>query len=105
MNPKSRMDITQRIAEGVALLLGANSARRLQIRDVLIYVYGSRSKAVHGAEHHIMVSDVRELRDIAYVLIQRLMRWADRFKKVTELEDWLSDSRMMAHLTDPPVRE
>jgi Apea-like HEPN len=94
MNPSDKMDITHRIATNVATIVSSNLLQQgvaKHIRDVMISLYATRSKIVHGSEHRIHDDEVNELEQIARFLLRTIIPVAGRFKNSKGLENALSD--------------
>lgn len=89
LTPGQNDPIQKSIAEGVAILLGKDAVGRKKIMKRIKEFYGARSKLSHGHSKEILDTDVRELSNIAGLLIMRLTELRNQFVSKNELIEWI----------------
>lgn len=91
-SPGREMELSYRMAQSAALLVGDSNANRRRIFDLLRKVYDERSKLVHGGgspfvQNRLAESDLGDFGDVIRQAILRFLAWQAR--GMTRREDAL----------------
>lgn len=94
--------IRRDVAEGAAIVVGQTPKARRDLERMVTRAYSERSGVSHRGERKIADQSVNEIRLLALNLLARMCRLKPRFKKVSDVRDWLAELRLAASYEDAP---
>ena len=86
--------ITDKLAEGVAFLLGKKYEKRREIKKKIKKLYRIRSAIVHGGLDSVDDKNIREIEIAALYLILDLLGRIDQFTTKDDLLNWIEEKRL-----------
>jgi hypothetical protein len=94
LTPRDGNPIGTAIAEGVAILVGADLENRRLLKKEVKRLYALRSSVSHGGRTVITNSDVRALEKIAVRLATTLVERREELKSTKNLLQWIEDQKL-----------
>ena len=86
--------ITDKLAEGVAFLLGRGYNNRVKIKRDIKTLYGIRSSIVHRGKQSVEVKHLRLIEYVALILILELLKKRKEFPTKRDLLEWIEKRRL-----------
>lgn len=86
--------ITDKLAEGIAFLLGKGYENRYKIKRKIKKLYRIRSSIVHGREESVDEQNLLLIEHVALTLILKLLKKRGLFRTNEELLDWIEEKRL-----------
>ncbi|MVN89471.1 hypothetical protein GO986_22305 [Deinococcus sp. HMF7620] len=94
LGTRAQDNITVKLAEGLAVLLGQDREERIRIREDFKKLYKLRSGVSHGSQAKVTSADVGRFDGYARRLIHVLIQSTARFKSHEELRQHIDDCKM-----------
>jgi hypothetical protein len=94
LTPRDGNPIGTAVAEGVALLIGANLKQRLELKREIKSYYALRSGISHGGRKAVLQSEVTRLRVLAATLLMALIKRRSDFRSQKDLFLWIEERKL-----------
>lgn len=94
LTPRDRDPIANYVAEGVAILLTKGYKNRKELKSRVKKMYKLRSAISHGGKKEIFESDIKELQNIARLLIKIMIKRRNEFISQKDILDWIEEQKL-----------